>query len=465
MLNISFSGYVTNQHDRDIELIVTHINSDNVNKSNTYNIKHGHFTVNLGDRDWLSQDGVVKPNDIILFDFNVDGDTNTSDSYYIKITDVKKDMYNLGDITLVETNTPPNIFNAKHNHIDTDGNMDDYTSLGTYLDGNGNPVNLVTDATQSDVNTPIKLDVTTDISLKYTVNNKFDKIHMETAITWSKESYCKRNQVGAVISLKDRSTIPAYNGTISGMDNNCEKECYACHGIGSSYYDKETPCPRCDGAGIVTNDFTLHAEANAITHAAKEGISLDGATIYVTMSPCKECSKLIAQSGIKRVVYKDTYKDTSGLEFLKTIEGVIVEEYDSSDLEGEHSEMLKTKHFDINNYILGIILGINVLDTTIDLNTQYGPTASIRYSEHKTGCAEHIGTLLLNIHELSALCKNYIKENVSVFKVSQYKTTTIVELYKNDSVIYHHAISNMSEIEMLFEICKWLIKNTNKEIK
>jgi len=158
-------------------------------------------------------------------------------------------------------------------------------------------------------------------------SNKVYKVHMDTAISQAKESHCKRNQVGAVISLKDGTVIPAHNGTISSMDNNCEKECYVCNGIGSSYYDEETTCPRCDGAGVITNDFTLHAEANAITYAAKKGMSLNGATIYITMSPCKACSKLIAQSGIKRVVYKDKYKDVTGLEFLKTVDSVIVEEY------------------------------------------------------------------------------------------------------------------------------------------
>jgi len=178
---------------------------------------------------------------------------------------------------------------------------------------------------------PIKIDILN------TSKSKFDKVNMKTAILWSKESYCKRNQVGAVISLMDRSIIPAYNGTISGVENNCEKKCDVCNGSGtvvSEVLECSTvrkQCFRCGGQGIITNDFTLHAEANAITHAANEGISLNGTTIYVTTSPCKECSKLIAQSGIARVVYLNEYKDTSGLDFLKSIGNISVEKYISKD--------------------------------------------------------------------------------------------------------------------------------------
>lgn len=155
---------------------------------------------------------------------------------------------------------------------------------------------------------------------------KFDNVHMDCAVRWAEMSYCKRNKVGSVISLKDRTTIPSYNGTISGMENNCEKECVDCKGSGRSYRDEEEYCPTCRGKGLITNDFTLHAEANAITHAANEGISLKGTTIYTTMSPCKDCSKLIAQSGIIKVVYLKAYRNTEGLDFLKSV-GVEVEKY------------------------------------------------------------------------------------------------------------------------------------------
>jgi dCMP deaminase len=112
------------------------------------------------------------------------------------------------------------------------------------------------------------------------------------ASEWAKLSYCKRRQVGAII-VKDKMIISdGYNGTPSGFENNCEDE--------EGY----------------TKWHVLHAEANAILKVARSTQSCKEATLYITMSPCKECSKLIHQSGITRVVYKTAYKDTSGLEFL-----------------------------------------------------------------------------------------------------------------------------------------------------
>lgn len=110
---------------------------------------------------------------------------------------------------------------------------------------------------------------------------------------WSKLSYCKRKQVGALI-VKDHMIISdGYNGTPSGYSNCCE-----------------------DDAGE-THWYVLHAEANAILKVAKSTQSADGATLYITLSPCKDCSKLIIQAGIKRVVYAVEYKDTSGVDFLR----------------------------------------------------------------------------------------------------------------------------------------------------
>ena len=117
---------------------------------------------------------------------------------------------------------------------------------------------------------------------------------------------------------------------------------------------------------------------------------------------------------------------------------------------------IKVKSFDIDNKVLGSILGVNVIDTNMDALIDYDPTVTITYTE--TDSVEFTGTLLLNLHELTALCNDYVKEIVSVFKVSRYKTTTIIELYKDDTVIYNHIMLNMSETEMLFEVCKWLIK-------
>ena len=109
---------------------------------------------------------------------------------------------------------------------------------------------------------------------------------------WSKLSYCKRRQVGSLI-VKDKMIISdGYNGTPSGFENFCEDE---------------------DG---YTKWYVLHAEANAIAKVSGSTQSTNGATLYITLSPCKECSKLIFQSGISRVVYSKKYKDQSGIEFL-----------------------------------------------------------------------------------------------------------------------------------------------------
>ncbi len=123
--------------------------------------------------------------------------------------------------------------------------------------------------------------------------NKFDKSYMEMAFVWANNSYCERRKVGALI-VKDRMIISdGYNGTPSGFENVCEED------------------------NNVTKPYVLHAEANAITKVAKSNNSSEGATLYVTDSPCMECSKLIIQSGIKRVVYAREYRITDGLDLLK----------------------------------------------------------------------------------------------------------------------------------------------------
>ena len=122
---------------------------------------------------------------------------------------------------------------------------------------------------------------------------KYDKAYLRIAKEWGQLSYCKRKQVGAII-VKDRMIISdGYNGTPSGFENCCEDD---------------------DG---ITKWYVLHAEANAILKVARSTQSCENATLYITLSPCKECSKLIHQSGIKRVVYHEEYKDCSGLDFLR----------------------------------------------------------------------------------------------------------------------------------------------------
>tara|TARA_B100001113_G_C21037228_1_gene590699 strand:- start:396 stop:821 length:426 start_codon:yes stop_codon:yes gene_type:complete len=121
---------------------------------------------------------------------------------------------------------------------------------------------------------------------------KYDKAYLKMASEWGKLSHCKRRQVGALI-VRDRMIISdGYNGTPTGLENNCE-----------------------DDEGY-TKWYVLHAEANAILKVANSTQSSSGSTLYVTLSPCKECSKLIYQSGIKRVVYINEYKDRTGLDFL-----------------------------------------------------------------------------------------------------------------------------------------------------
>ncbi len=122
---------------------------------------------------------------------------------------------------------------------------------------------------------------------------RYDKAYMRMALECAKLSHSTRKQVGAIM-VKDRMIISdGYNGTPTGFDNCCEDE------EGNTLW------------------YVLHAEANAIMKVAASTQSSEGATLYITMSPCKECSKLIYQSGIKRVVYKEGYRDDDGLEFLR----------------------------------------------------------------------------------------------------------------------------------------------------
>jgi len=121
----------------------------------------------------------------------------------------------------------------------------------------------------------------------------FDRKYLEMATIWASNSYCKRRQVGALI-VKGRMIISdGYNGTPSGFENICEDE---------------------EGK---TKPYVLHAEANAITKVAKSNNSSEGATLYITSAPCVECSKLIIQSGIRRIVYSNRYHNTEGLALLK----------------------------------------------------------------------------------------------------------------------------------------------------
>ncbi len=122
---------------------------------------------------------------------------------------------------------------------------------------------------------------------------KYDTAYLKMAKEWAKLSHCKRKQVGALIVKEKMIISDGYNGSPTGFDNTCEDE---------------------NGN---TKWHVLHAEANAILKVASSTQGCNNATLYLTLSPCKDCSKLIHQSGIKRVVYANAYKDTTGLDFLK----------------------------------------------------------------------------------------------------------------------------------------------------
>jgi dCMP deaminase len=126
-----------------------------------------------------------------------------------------------------------------------------------------------------------------------TKQEKYDKTYLSMATEWGKLSYSTKKKVGALIVKNGMIISDGFNGTPSGFDNCAEDE------NNKTYW------------------YVLHAEANAILKCAKNGFSCDGGTLYLTLSPCKDCAKLILQSGIKRLVYIKDYKDTAGLDFLR----------------------------------------------------------------------------------------------------------------------------------------------------
>lgn len=135
---------------------------------------------------------------------------------------------------------------------------------------------------------------------------RYDLAYLRMAAEWAKLSHCHRKKVGAIIVKNGMIISDGYNGTPSGFDNCCEDS---------------------DGT---THWYVLHAEANAISKVARSTNDASGSTLYLTMSPCKDCSKLILQAGIKRVVYSKAYKDPAGLDFLEEA-GVEVIQIDTED--------------------------------------------------------------------------------------------------------------------------------------
>lgn len=128
--------------------------------------------------------------------------------------------------------------------------------------------------------------------------NKYDETMLATAKLFGELSYCEKKKVGALIAKEGRILATGYNGTVSGFDNKCETY--------DAIEDK-----------LVTSPYVIHAEQNVLMFCAKNGIPTDGTTMYITLSPCSTCAKLIVQSGIKRVVFLEYYKDLGGLEFLR----------------------------------------------------------------------------------------------------------------------------------------------------
>ena len=141
--------------------------------------------------------------------------------------------------------------------------------------------------------------------MKISKQTRYDKAYLRMAKEWSKLSQATRKQVGALIVKETQIISDGYNGSPSGWDNKCEDE------NGDTHW------------------YVLHAEANAILKCAKYGDSCEGSTLYLTHSPCKDCSKLILQSGIKRVVYLEPYKDPTGIDFLDK-SGINIEQFKES---------------------------------------------------------------------------------------------------------------------------------------
>lgn len=138
-----------------------------------------------------------------------------------------------------------------------------------------------------------------------------DETYMGTAMLHARLSKAKRAQVGAVLVTSQGVTLTGFNGTPAGLSNECEEL-------------KPQPFPH--EPALVTKPEVIHAELNCILKAAREGVSCIGATMYVTLSPCVPCAAMMIQAGVKRLVYKELYRDISGTDLLQRA-GVVVESY------------------------------------------------------------------------------------------------------------------------------------------
>jgi dCMP deaminase len=150
-------------------------------------------------------------------------------------------------------------------------------------------------------------------SIQLAKQSELDDVYMGTAILHSQLSKAKRAQVGAVLVTNHGVTLTGFNGTPSGLSNVCE----------------ENHWNALRGEYLVTKPEVIHAELNCIMKAAREGVSCIGATVYVTLSPCVQCSAMLVQAGVKRVVYHQLYRDTFGIALLQEA-GVEVQQYAKS---------------------------------------------------------------------------------------------------------------------------------------
>ena len=145
---------------------------------------------------------------------------------------------------------------------------------------------------------------------------ELDSTYMGVAMLHAKLSKARRSRVGACLVTSQGVCIPGYNGTPTGLDNNCEV------GI-NKHYD---PILHTDTFDLVTKPSVIHGETNAVLKAAREGLSCLGSTMYVTLSPCVPCSAMMINAGITRLVYQDIYRDTQGLDLLQQA-GIITEQF------------------------------------------------------------------------------------------------------------------------------------------
>jgi len=147
--------------------------------------------------------------------------------------------------------------------------------------------------------------------MKLADQKQLDETYMGTALLHAKLSKARRAQVGAILVTSHGVTLTGYNGTATGRSNECEEL-------------KAQPFPH--EPALETKPEVIHAELNCVLKAAREGVSCIGATVYVTLSPCIQCSAMLVQAGVKRVVYKQQYRDNSGVELLKSC-GILVQSY------------------------------------------------------------------------------------------------------------------------------------------